>query len=64
MPSATPHDALVHPHSRSRKAGRRAAWTRCPIVTLPSGQLVMVLAPGIYQAVSSGKLSRSERRRY
>ena len=49
-----------HTKLRVRIANIANEWGRGTFVTLPSGQNVMVLAKGIYQAVGSGKYYRSD----
>lgn len=45
-----------HESPRMCVADPNRHWTRGSIVTLPHGQLVLIVAEGIYQAVSTGEL--------
>lgn len=59
MLSAPAHD-VSNVESRSPAAGRYAPGTPGSIITLPTGQLVLIVAPGIYQALSSGRVTRTD----
>lgn len=49
-----------HARLRRRIANLVGDWGRGTFVTLPTGQTVLVLAKGIYQAVSSGANYRTD----
>lgn len=60
MSSATAQH-VSNVESQPPAIGRRPPGTPGSIVTLPTGQIVLIIAPGIYQAISSGRLARADR---
>lgn len=66
MPNATIYeiDAKTddgrHERLKVRIADRMRDWTSGTFITLPNGQHVLIVEKGLYQAVSSGEVFRSD----